>query len=329
LIAGNRLTSWQGYTLSYDSAGNLVHKQKTGFDQYLYWNSIGELDSARTATAAGTDTVRFGYDGFGRRVRKSVAGKYTLKFIYDGADILTVDSAGTRVRTFSYYPSVDAPHSMLTDNGAGTRTRYYFLQEMGAGSVRALIDSAGKTKSRYRYEPFGRLEDSLGLASPGSPYRFTGREYDAETQLYYYRARYYDQSISRFVSEDPIGLAGGINQYAYAGEDPVNGNDPSGLQCCFGGIPAERPIMTDGNGMHGSSFSYPCVVATQMWVQVYTQNGTGEYAGQSQPWAEPVFGTCGGGGGIGEVAGAGGGAGSDPIMTRDELRCTAAVLAGC
>ena len=50
----------------------------------------------------------------------------------------------------------------------------------------------------------------------------------SETGLYYMRARYYDPQLGRFVSEDPIGLAGGINAYVYAGDNPVNGRDPSG-----------------------------------------------------------------------------------------------------
>ena len=62
-----------------------------------------------------------------------------------------------------------------------------------------------------------------------NPVGFTGREYDSETKLYFYRARYYDPQLGRFLSEDPIGLAGGINPYAYAGNDPVNHKDPYGL----------------------------------------------------------------------------------------------------
>ncbi|HEX9285087.1 MAG TPA: RHS repeat-associated core domain-containing protein, partial [Nitrospirales bacterium] len=64
-------------------------------------------------------------------------------------------------------------------------------------------------------------------------------EYDAETQLYYNRARYYDPAVGRFISEDPLGLRAGINPYAYAGNDPVNGRDPSGL--CGGGGGGEGP----------------------------------------------------------------------------------------
>ena len=75
---------------------------------------------------------------------------------------------------------------------------------------------------------------------------FTGREWDAETQLYFYRARYYDPQLGRFLSEDPIGLAGGINPYVYAGNDPVNHKDPYGLDttACYD---------PDGDGECGKS----------------------------------------------------------------------------
>ncbi|HEV2147523.1 MAG TPA: RHS repeat-associated core domain-containing protein [Longimicrobiaceae bacterium] len=74
-----------------------------------------------------------------------------------------------------------------------------------------------------------------------NPLRFTAREYDPETGLYYYRARYYDPALARFISEDPIGLEGGINPYAYAGNDPVNFTDPFGL--CVG-------VGSTGRGVH-------------------------------------------------------------------------------
>jgi RHS repeat-associated protein len=70
--------------------------------------------------------------------------------------------------------------------------------------------------------------------STNQPLRFAARELDATAGLYYVRARWYDAGIGRFISEDPIGLAGGINNYAYAANNPVNLSDPTGL-CYQGG----------------------------------------------------------------------------------------------
>src|SRR5664279_2609405 len=221
IVAGNRLTNWNGYTLTYDYDGNLVHKTNGTFDQYLYWNSIGQLDSVKTNGAL----VSFGYDGTGRRVRKTV-GSAIYKYVYDGDQILTIDSLGTRLRTYSYYPGIDQPHSVISSAG----NRYYYLSEVGAGSVWGVIDTVGGIKNRYQYAPFGTSE--VASEQVVNAFRYTGREYDSETQLYFYRARYYDPTLARFISEDPIGENGGANQYAYASDEPINRSDPSGT-CLF------------------------------------------------------------------------------------------------
>jgi len=80
----------------------------------------------------------------------------------------------------------------------------------------------------YRYDSFGRIISQTGTLD--QPFTFTGREYDPETGLYYYRARYYDPKAGRFISKDPIGFGGGdLNLFRYVGNDPANFTDPSGL----------------------------------------------------------------------------------------------------
>jgi RHS repeat-associated protein len=78
------------------------------------------------------------------------------------------------------------------------------------------VDTRGRVAARLRATDGGRR----GGAASGHSGQYTGRE-NNQTGLYYYRARYYSPSLRRFISEDPIGLAGGINAYAYAGDDPV------------------------------------------------------------------------------------------------------------
>jgi RHS repeat-associated protein len=63
----------------------------------------------------------------------------------------------------------------------------------------------------YAYRPFGTLEIVTEPGGAFNPLRFTGQYFDSETGLCYTRARYYDPTLRRFISEDPIGLAGGIN----------------------------------------------------------------------------------------------------------------------
>ena len=92
-------------------------------------------------------------------------------------------------------------------------------------------NSAGALANTYSYDSYGKLLASSGTLA--NPFQYTGREFDSETGLRYHRARYYDWAIGRFLNEDPIGLRGGINFYAYVVNNPVNFVDPSGYVPCL------------------------------------------------------------------------------------------------
>jgi RHS repeat-associated protein len=94
------------------------------------------------------------------------------------------------------------------------------------GSVVALSNNSGGIEERYSYDVFGEPNRVSNL---NNPYLFTGRRYDSETDLYYYRARYYKPEIGRFLQTDPIGYACGLNLYTYCGNNPINWIDPWGL----------------------------------------------------------------------------------------------------
>lgn len=94
------------------------------------------------------------------------------------------------------------------------------------GSTVALGDGTGTLQTQYTYEPFGSVSQT-GAASTSS-FKYTGREDDG-TGLYYYRARYYQPRLQRFIREDPIGLRGGAHLYAYVYNDPLTFTDPKGL----------------------------------------------------------------------------------------------------
>ena len=112
---------------------------------------------------------------------------------------------------------------MIRTDGGGAR---HFAAD-ALGSTIALTDNAGAVQASYTYAPFGATS-IVGI--PGSnPFGYTGREDDG-TGLKYYRARYYHPGLQRFISEDPIGLNGGINTYAYAWGNPLRFRDPLGLR---------------------------------------------------------------------------------------------------
>lgn len=98
----------------------------------------------------------------------------------------------------------------------------------GLGSITSLTDGAGQLAASYVYDSFGKLTASTGTVT--NPFQYTGREFDAETGLYYYRARYYDPQAGRFIREDPLkGISRGVNFHAYVLNNPTKLTDPSGL----------------------------------------------------------------------------------------------------
>jgi len=113
----------------------------------------------------------------------------------------------------------------LARTAAGTT---YFYEADGLGSITSLSSSTGTLPQKYVYDTYGNLTSSTGSVT--NPFQFTARENDSETGLYYYRARYYDPSVGRFLSEDRIRFDAGINFYPYVDNNPTDLTDPNGLR---------------------------------------------------------------------------------------------------
>lgn len=200
----NRLTSWGGASLTYDNNGNLTTYGSSTYS----WNVRNQL----TGTSDGTGV--FTYDAFGRRTSQTVSGT-TVPYLYDGANPATVAGnlmlAGLNLDEFYGQVGTGATTSYLTD---------------ALGSTTALTDGSGSVSGSFTYGPYGLASQS---GSATTPFQYTGRENDGATGLYYYRARYYHPGLGRFISQDPIGLDGGVNVYTYAAGNPVSNIDSLGL----------------------------------------------------------------------------------------------------
>jgi len=143
--------------------------------------------------------------------------------LYDGGSILAdLDSVGNRQTEYIYDAGTDRPYALVTGAGTVTGVQYFVMDDFGnvAGTV---TDSVTITQS------IGYSDWGLGGQDKVNRLSWKGRPFDDLLHLTWMRARWYDPIVGRFVSEDPIGLAGGINPYVFANNDPINGRDPSGL----------------------------------------------------------------------------------------------------
>jgi RHS repeat-associated protein len=171
-------------------------------------------------------------------------------------------------------------------------------------SLTSSFVSTERVEMTGELDPFGNPVSVSETVT--QPFRFAGREYDGETGLYFMRSRYYDPQLGRFISEDPIGVAGGINPYEYAGNDPINRRDASGLDYCFwmwGTYSTDIPA-SGGNigGITIHDYSFPICVddggpsAPDLPVSPQNPFGPQGPGGPGSPAAPPALpGNCGGG----------------------------------
>ena len=229
----NQYASVGGTAYSHDANGNL-----TGDGVYSY--EYDEENRLRSAVGGGF-TTSYEYDPLGRRRAKTVNGTLT-KFVSDNAEeIEERNSSNAVLRRYVYGSGIDERIAMIEvatpSNCPGTGGRCFYLTNW-QGSATTLVNQNGSLNATYHYGPYGEGTNwSPADALTGNPFRYTGRRVDAETGLYYYRARYYSPKLGRFLQTDPIGTDEDPNVYAYTYNDAANNTDPSG-ECpwCIGAL---------------------------------------------------------------------------------------------
>ena len=229
-------SSGETFNLAYDDNGNLVSKtsQTTGQATTYTWNTRNWL----TAITEPGLTASFAYDALGRRIEKNVNGQ-SVGFLYDGSKVIAELAGNTvNVKLLSGI-AVDEMLARYTAAGA----RHYLTDALG--SVVAMLKDDASVQNYYAYSPYGETTPSAN--DDGNSSEYTGRENDL-TGVYYYRARYFDPVLKRFISADPIGLGGGINQYGYVRGNPLRFVDPRGLATTIV-INNNDPVMGTHTGL--------------------------------------------------------------------------------
>ncbi|WP_333359333.1 RHS repeat-associated core domain-containing protein [Microcoleus sp. herbarium14] len=228
----NRLNSDGKYNYAYDDEGNLILRTEISTNKVTeyQWDYRNRLAGVFDKDVAGnvTQNVGFKYDSQNRRISKKVGSNET-RFVYDRDNVLfdfVVSGANQPVLDKRYLFGAGVDQILAQESGNGT-VLWGLTDQLG--TVKDWVNNSGSVANHVRYDAFGGVV-SQSNAGLGSRYGFTGRELDSETGLYYYRSRYYNPGIGRFIGEDSVGFGGGdANLYRYVGNSPIDSVDPFGF----------------------------------------------------------------------------------------------------
>ncbi|VAW62070.1 Rhs-family protein [hydrothermal vent metagenome] len=243
--AGNRLSMQGDRKFTYDERGNLIReirgkggKLKTTFEY--------NLQNQLVKTTKNGQTTEYKYDPLGRRFeKKDTFG--TTKYLW-ADDQLAQETRNNIKKTYVYEPQSFKPVALIQDD----EVYHYHLDHLG--TPRELTNNDGDIVWKARYRTYGsvaiqeceEIENNL---------RFQGQYFDEESGLHYNRHRYYNPDTGQFISQDPVGLLGGVNNYQYA-PNPIGWIDPSGL--CKEGASLttlqaqqrQKPMLNDNIGFN-------------------------------------------------------------------------------
>src|SRR5262249_34302956 len=233
----NRIQDDGVYTYAYDAEGNRTGRTKKGTNEVTQydWDYRNRL-THEVVRNAGTTLmeVTYTYDVFDRRIAKTVSYNgqpgQTKQYAYDGEEMILAFAGSTSSATLTHrYLKGPVLDQLFVDEqvGGAAPGNYWALTDR-LGTVRDVVTDSGAVQSHFKYNSYGQVSADT---QPGDDFfAFTGREWDKETGMYFYRARYYDPGTGSFLSEDPEGLGVDTNPYRYVHNMPTDATDPSGLE---------------------------------------------------------------------------------------------------
>lgn len=265
----NQYPTIGGVSHTYNAAGCLTGD---GIWTFTYDTENQLLTANKTGTA-----VTNLYDPLHRQ-REHKVGAVRNRFIYAGLQRIADYDNTTLLNRYIFGDGLDEP--LVQVSASGTISYFHHDQQ---GSIIATTNSGGTVNNKFKYSPFG---ESATLS--GTNFGYTGQRYEAESGLYFYKARYYSPKLGRFLQPDPLGFSAGLNLYTYVNNKPLTHTDPLGLEEWTGSIKLNGQVVYMENlhnlnnasqGMTAGDEVGAVLMSNQKWLQgpngpvTWTPNG--------------------------------------------------------